>query len=65
MPYKASTLALLVLLSRVRTPSSDIEFPKITRSGVEPDGDTHDVGIVANESEAATMAANVESEASH
>ncbi len=57
MPYKASTLALLVLLSRVRTPSSDVEFPKITRSGVESDGDTHDVGIVANEYESTAIPA--------
>lgn len=65
MPYKARTLALLILLSRVRTPRSDAEFPQITRSGVEPDRDTHDVGIVANESEAATVAASMESKTSH
>lgn len=65
MANKAHAFALMVLLSRVRTPRLENEVSAVSGSGVEPDGDTHDFGIVTDESEAATVAANVESETSH
>lgn len=55
-------IAVMGLLRRVSTPDPNDVLPRGVRSRVKTDGDAHQVGINPDQSQAATEAADVESE---
>lgn len=61
MTDKARTFALLMLLSRVRSPRPNHEFTAVSGSGVEANGDAHNLRIVTIENQPSAVSTDAES----